>query len=132
MDRNSDRLFKRRELERQKKAVEKAELAALAVKRARILNGVRMTTPVVVNKRRACGEHVDITRASEWGNPFVIGPDGSREQVVSKYRTYLKNNAALMGKLHTLEGKRLGCICHPLPCHGDVLVEVFEETFNTI
>lgn len=31
-----------------------------------------------------------------------------------------------MNSLHELNGKVLGCWCAPGPCHGDVLVELFE------
>ncbi len=32
---------------------------------------------------------VYIGRPGPWGNPFVIGRDGTREQVIAKYRTWL-------------------------------------------
>ena len=35
------------------------------------------------------GTHdVYIGRPSKWGNPFVIGKDGTREQVIRKYRNW--------------------------------------------
>jgi hypothetical protein len=59
---------------------------------------------------------------SLWGNPFIIGKDGTREEVIAKYKDYLLSNDELMARLHELEGKILGCWCHPLPCHADILV----------
>jgi len=70
---------------------------------------------------------VYIGRPGLWGNPFIIGEDGSREEVIDKYRQYLLGNRALMDSLHMLKGKTLGCWCAPLPCHGDVLVEMIEN-----
>lgn len=75
--------------------------------------------PVVHCKR----SHYDvyIGRPSKWGNPFQIGIDGDREEVIEKYEVWLKNNPTLMNSLHELKGKVLGCWCRPQACHGDVL-----------
>lgn len=67
---------------------------------------------------------VYIGRPGKWGNPFVIGLDGTRREVVEKYRAYLMNSPDLLASLPELEGKTLGCWCAPLPCHGDVLAEL--------
>lgn len=67
---------------------------------------------------------VYIGRGSPWGNPFRIGPDGSREQVVNKFRVYLRNNPKLVEEAkRALTGKSLVCYCKPLGCHGDVWLE---------
>ena len=68
-----------------------------------------------------------IGRKSKWGNPFEIGKDGTRKEVIEKYRKYVLSNKKLMNSLHELEGKILGCWCKPLACHGDVLVELIEK-----
>lgn len=70
---------------------------------------------------------VYIGRPSEWGNPFEIGPDGDREAVIEKYKSWIINQPHLLDKLRTLEGKTLGCWCHPKPCHGDVLIELLDN-----
>jgi hypothetical protein len=67
---------------------------------------------------------VYIGRPSKWGNPFVIGRDGSRDEVVAKYRAYLLAHPFLMDALSELRGKDLVCWCAPDACHGDVLVEL--------
>jgi hypothetical protein len=67
---------------------------------------------------------VYIGRPSKWGNPFEIGIDGTREQVIAKYRDWIQTQSELMEALPELQGKRLGCWCHPKPCHGDVLAEL--------
>lgn len=64
---------------------------------------------------------VYIGRPSKWGNPFEIGPDGSRAEVIEKYRQWLPTQPELMASLHELDGKRLGCWCAPKACHGEVL-----------
>ena len=68
-----------------------------------------------------------IGRGSKWGNPFVIGKDGNRSDVINKYRTYILNNVELMNSIYELKDKTLGCWCSPKPCHGDVLIEIAER-----
>ena len=65
-----------------------------------------------------------IGRPSKWGNPFEIGKDGSREEVIAKYRDYIMLKPELLAALPELKGKVLGCWCSPLACHGDVLAEL--------
>lgn len=59
-----------------------------------------------------------------WGNPFKEGLDGTREEVIEKYRSYILGNERLMGMLPQLRDKVLGCWCAPKACHADVLLEL--------
>jgi Domain of unknown function (DUF4326) len=59
--------------------------------------------------------------ASPLANPFRIGADGDRNEVVAKYRDYLGCRPDLLALLAGLRGSRLGCWCKPLPCHADVI-----------
>jgi len=78
---------------------------------------------VVHHKRKPFD--VCIMRPSKWGNPFVIGKDGSRLVVIEKYRKWLLSQPKLVEQAKVeLRGKVLGCACYPKPCHGDVLVEI--------
>jgi hypothetical protein len=63
-------------------------------------------------------------KSSRWGNPFVIGRDGTRAEVIRKYKAWVVRQPELMASLHELKGKRLGCWCGGKACHGDVLVEL--------
>jgi hypothetical protein len=90
-----------------------------------------MTTPptTVVNITRGQAFDVYIGRpgkgqAGPWGNPFVIGRDGDRATVIAKYERWLHTQPQLLARLPELKGKRLGCFCHPRPCHGDVLARL--------
>lgn len=67
---------------------------------------------------------VFIGRPSKWGNPFRIGIDGTREEVIAKHKEWIKRQPDLLADLHELRGKRLGCFCKPLACHGDTLAEM--------
>jgi hypothetical protein len=79
-----------------------------------------MTQTRVVHIRKEPYD-VYIGRPSKWGNPFKIGPDGTREDVIRKYHAWVLRQPHLMSSLHELRGKRLGCFCKPQACHGDVL-----------
>ena len=84
-----------------------------------------MASIVVHAKRHAYD--VFIGRPSKWGNPFVVGRDGTREQVIAKYRDWILTQPDLLAAIHQeLADKRLGCFCVPHPCHGDVLVELID------
>lgn len=63
---------------------------------------------------------VVVTRATKWGNPFKIGPDGTREDCVEKYRRWLPHSGL---DPMELRGKDLCCFCAlDKPCHADVLL----------
>ena len=66
---------------------------------------------------------VYIGRPSKWGNPFIIGKDGTREEVIEKYEDWLLRQPALIIELYELKGKTLGCFCSPNKCHGDILIK---------
>ncbi len=78
---------------------------------------------LVVHCKRAAFD-VFIGRPGKWGNPFVIGRDGDRAEVIGKYRAWIVNQPELMAALGELRGKVLGCYCAPSACHGDVLSEL--------
>lgn len=80
----------------------------------------------VVNIHAGQEFDVFIGRPSCWGNPYVIGVHGDRKRVVELYRRHVRRSPELLAKLGELRGKRLGCYCAPLACHGDVLVELVE------
>ena len=83
-----------------------------------------MTDTRVVNYRREeCDVVVD--RSSPFGNPFRIGRDGTRAQVVDKFREYfldrISRDNSFREQVQELRGKVLGCSCRPEICHGDVI-----------
>jgi hypothetical protein len=67
---------------------------------------------------------VYIGRPSKWGNPYVIGRDGTREDVIKLFNSYIRSNRKLMSEIGELKGKTLGCYCHPEACHGDILIDL--------
>ena len=88
--------------------------------------------PVVVNKYKEDYD-VYIGRGSYWGNPFPINESigDTREVVIQKYKEHIRglyrqDSAMFLDELGKLTGKKLGCFCKPKPCHGDVIVEVWD------
>ena len=69
---------------------------------------------------RPCREHA----GSKWANPFYIGRDGTRAEVIAKYGSWIITQLDLVMALGELKDKRLGCWCHPKACHGDVLANL--------
>ena len=67
--------------------------------------------------------HIQIS--SKWGNPFAIGRNGTREEVIAKYKEYIINKPELLKLIPIeLKNKILGCWCAPLLCHGNVLAKI--------
>lgn len=67
------------------------------------------------------------------GNPFshlsgtlAQHQCATREETIARYREWIVTQPHLMATLGELKGKRLGCFCKPLACHGDVLAEMAE------
>ena len=65
-------------------------------------------------------------QTSIFGNPYSIGKDGTREEVLKKFKIYLwkrmQEDEDFCRQLLELDGKVLGCFCKPQACHGDILV----------
>lgn len=85
----------------------------------------------VINVRR---EHYDVYigrgYGSIWGNPFEIGRDGTRSEVIKKYEQWILYSPEAEEQrkmLPSLKGKILGCWCKPASCHGDVLVKILNN-----
>ena len=82
-----------------------------------------MAHELVVHCKRAAHD-VYIGRPSKRGNPFVIGRDGTRDDVIARYEVWLLEQPELVDALPELTGKTLGCWCAPRACHGDVLARL--------
>ena len=70
---------------------------------------------------------VYVGRPSKWGNPYEIGRDGTREEVIAKYRAWIAERPELVDELAAMNPRTLVCWCAPLPCHADVLKELLEQ-----
>ncbi len=94
----------------------------------------------VINKHYDSTPGEYIGRPSVLGNPFVIGQDGDRVQVVNKYRRWLwqgiNQGDSILKELHRLREQAyrhelvLVCWCKrprkDVACHGDVIKQAIE------
>lgn len=86
----------------------------------------------VSNKDRGEAFDTYIGRGTLWGNPYAIGTDGDRDEVIRKFaydfeRGFLRGGDEFNEKLKLLRGHTLGCHCKPYACHGDVLAEYLNQ-----
>jgi hypothetical protein len=104
-------------------------------------------TPKRILRRRAKGWRlppgaVCVDRSTKYGNPFVVGRDGTAAECILLYRALAQGylcitkpavtveaqetaRAAMFDAKQTLKGKDLACWCRlDQPCHADVLLEI--------
>jgi hypothetical protein len=70
-------------------------------------------------------------QASKWRNRFIIGKDGSREEVIAKFERWLHDDPEgqrLLREIGELRGQDLLCWCAPKACHGDVLLRLANQS----
>jgi len=71
-------------------------------------------------------------RGSPWGNPFIEGKHGNREQVIARHRAKVLADPAYVKRIQTeLTGKGLLCHCKPAACHCDLYVQLCDDR-NTL
>lgn len=85
----------------------------------------------VVNLRKEKYD-VYIGRESLYENPFRIGRDGTREDVIKKFEYWIRREIRvnIMTKADIYEIPKdaiLGCYCKPKACHGDVIIKIWKE-----
>lgn len=80
----------------------------------------------VLNKRtdRIPADAIYCGRPSPFGNPFVLGRDGDRDDVCDKFAAWLPTQPTLLAMLPDLAGRDLVCWCAPLRCHCDTLIRL--------
>jgi Domain of unknown function (DUF4326) len=94
----------------------------------------------IENKKYYSGDGVYIGRPSILGNPFKIGKDGTREEVIQKYRVWLWEHIKRRDRIYR-ELERLAAIARrsdltlicwckerdrDVDCHGDPLKRSIE------
>lgn len=77
--------------------------------------------PRVHNKRAGSAPRgaIYIGRGSPWGNPFVIGEHGTRDEVCDRFEREVLPTL----DVSALRGRDLVCYCKPARCHGDALLQ---------
>ncbi|MCW3782998.1 DUF4326 domain-containing protein [Defluviimonas salinarum] len=87
--------------------------------------GSDIDIPQVLNAHvvgKSAPNAVYVGRPSPFGNPFSIGKDGTREEVIAKYVAWLHQNPDFVARARReLKGRDLICWCAPRACHGHIL-----------
>ena len=82
--------------------------------------------PRVLNKRDVSGSLPPSARycgrPSPYGNRFIIGRDGTRDEVCDKYEAWLPQQVKLMAMIPALAELDLVCWCAPARCHCSSLL----------
>jgi hypothetical protein len=78
------------------------------------------------------GLAVRVDRGTRYGNPFILGEDGDRDDVCDAYRLhYLPHKPSIAERAGDLVGKVLICHCYPERCHAEYLVKLARESVKT-
>lgn len=77
--------------------------------------------PRVYNRHHdnAPTDAVYVGRGSPWGNPYIIGEHGARDEVCNLF----EDNVLPHLDVSSLTGKSLVCFCKPQRCHADALLK---------
>ncbi|WP_343715308.1 DUF4326 domain-containing protein [Inquilinus sp.] len=84
---------------------------------------------------------VKVDRSTPWGNPFVVGQDGTAEDCVRLHRILLSGHVCITAKasverqlkhmrfvtehIGELRSKDIACWCREgCPCHGDTYLDL--------
>jgi len=85
------------------------------------------TTVVNIYKDRNFDEYIGRAGKGQdgyFGNPFKTD---DRQYNIKMFRAYfrarMKSDPVFKSRVMELKGKKLGCFCKPLACHGDIIAE---------
>lgn len=74
-----------------------------------------------------------VGRPSPLGNPYALGKDGTREEVIEKYRLWLsarikeRDPVVCTALLGILPDHPLSCHCASKPCHAEAIAELLDK-----
>ena len=84
--------------------------------------------PRVLNKRTDVipVTAVYVGRPTKWGNPYQIGRDGTRDEVLRKFQKWVfaARPFLIYHAQRELRGRDLVCWCAPQRCHADFWLRV--------
>ena len=98
--------------------VEDTRRASLEAGQAVVVNV--KTDGELIEWAKARGIYTAVHRGTQFGNPYRIGLDGGRAEVIAKYAALLRRGD-LLQRVGPLAGHALGCYCAPRACHADLL-----------
>jgi hypothetical protein len=68
-----------------------------------------------------------IMRPSLLSNPYIVGFFGTREQCITEFERYARQSPRILAFIERLDDADLMCCCAPMPCHGDVILRLWDE-----
>jgi hypothetical protein len=81
----------------------------------------------IVNKSTGATFDEYIGRPTIFGNPYIIGKDGTRDEVIDRHRAdFLQRilvDEEFREKVLALKNRVLQCYCSPLRCHAETYIE---------
>jgi hypothetical protein len=100
-------------------------------RQAAVTNGTTVVANASADKNliawaEAEGLAIRIDRGTKYGNPFVMGEDGDRDEVCDAFEQhYLPNKPSILRRIEdgSLSGAVLVCHCYPERCHGNCLAD---------
>jgi hypothetical protein len=103
------------------------------IRKEEVLNGKtvvanKKTDKALIQWAQENNLYVPIDRTSVWGNPFIFPDDGTRNEVIKNYEWYYEKKPSLQSEINKLDGKVLGCWCYPEKCHGDIILNILNNT----
>ena len=98
--------------------------------------GTTSFLPEIINLRRVRQMPdgvVIVDRTTQWGNPYKVGRDGTREEVVRRHADYIDRHPHLRDLIkRELRGKVLACWCdvEHQACHAVTLWRIANEVIS--
>jgi len=79
--------------------------------------------------------NTEVGKAGWLGNPYKLGQDGDREEVIEKFEEdfheRLEEDEEFREAVHELTGEVLACHCHPKKCHGHIIAQYLDLYVET-
>lgn len=108
----------------------KIPLRVIAIKVTRVIN---IKNETEYQNQKSTEQYEYIGRGSRWGNPYSIfeiedieDDESPRDRVINNFKYDFDHDKLFnlkKSEVFKLAGKRLGCFCKPLACHGDVIAD---------
>jgi len=84
---------------------------------------------------------IRIDRVTFLGNPFILNKDGTRKEVIEKYKQWfdqqMLTNETFKQAFYNIAKRyahydiiQLACWCSPLECHGSIIKQALEEIYR--
>lgn len=70
---------------------------------------------------------MSIMRPAMLSNPYHRGNTPDRHERIAKFEAKVRQDEELLQVIEWLDDTDLVCCCTPMPCHGDVILKIWDE-----